>query len=277
MVDERGLIAGAESVVDVDHRDAARAGVEHGEQRGDAVERGAVAHARGTGDHGTGGKASHHTRKRALHAGHRHDGRGAGDIVGVGEQPMDARDTRIVDTEHAAAEHLRGVRGLLGNEDVARSRTHHEHVGVAIGFGSLAIDAHRAIGVIGETLGHLLREQGIQLMLLLGGQARHHDALIAARNERLEDVGALSGTVDDLGNPLAEPAGEIGLGIAQIDERSAGEPGLGLLGGKSAGGDGIEQRGDVSAFHGASWGRWCSHVHDYTRTTMAPERLHLSA
>src|SRR2546421_10643845 len=43
VVDLAGLVGGAIPVVDVDHRHARRARVEHGEQRGEPVERGAVA------------------------------------------------------------------------------------------------------------------------------------------------------------------------------------------------------------------------------------------
>ena len=47
MVYHAGQIARAEAVVDVDHGDAAGAGVQHAQQRGYAAERGAVAHAGG--------------------------------------------------------------------------------------------------------------------------------------------------------------------------------------------------------------------------------------
>ena len=61
--------AGAEAVVDVDDADAAGAGVEHREQRGDAAEVRAVAHARGHGDDGHVDEPGDERGQRALHAG----------------------------------------------------------------------------------------------------------------------------------------------------------------------------------------------------------------
>src|SRR4051812_35947967 len=43
--------SGTESIVDIDHADIGGAGVEHGEERGQALEVGAVADRRGNGDH----------------------------------------------------------------------------------------------------------------------------------------------------------------------------------------------------------------------------------
>ena len=51
VIDPRRHAGGAEAVVDVHHRHAVRAAVEHPEQRGDAAEAGAVADARRHGDH----------------------------------------------------------------------------------------------------------------------------------------------------------------------------------------------------------------------------------
>ena len=59
----------AVAVVDVDHGDAGRAGVEHREQRGDPAEGGAVADAGRHRDERHADQAADHGRQRALHAG----------------------------------------------------------------------------------------------------------------------------------------------------------------------------------------------------------------
>ena len=65
---------GSEPVVDVHHRDAGRAGVEHAEQRREPAERRAVSHARRHGDHRHRHQPADDARQRALHPrDHDHD------------------------------------------------------------------------------------------------------------------------------------------------------------------------------------------------------------
>ena len=91
--DLRGEVAGAVAVVDVDHRHPRCAGVEHGQQRGEAAERGAVADRGGQRDHRHADQAGHHAGQRAVHAGRDHHrprpgaaGR-AGPAPGAGRRP----------------------------------------------------------------------------------------------------------------------------------------------------------------------------------------------
>src|SRR5580704_3748333 len=67
-VDQRGDVSCAKSVIDVDDADVRGARVEHAEQRGQALERGAIADAGGNGDDGYADEAPHHARQCTFHA-----------------------------------------------------------------------------------------------------------------------------------------------------------------------------------------------------------------
>src|SRR6185503_17977703 len=60
VIDLTGLDGGAIAVVDIDHGDSRRAGVEHGQERGDAAEGSAVADAGGHRDHRPVHQSRHH-------------------------------------------------------------------------------------------------------------------------------------------------------------------------------------------------------------------------
>ncbi len=85
-VDAGGEHGSAEAVVDVDHADAAGAGVEHREQRRDPAEVGAVADTRGDRDDRDIDEPGDQGRQRALHAGDRDDRACRAQGVRVGEQ-----------------------------------------------------------------------------------------------------------------------------------------------------------------------------------------------
>jgi hypothetical protein len=70
-VDQAGLKTGAESVVDIDHRNFGSATVEHAKQGGDTAETRAVTDTSGHRDNRTGNQPAHDTGKRAFHTGPR--------------------------------------------------------------------------------------------------------------------------------------------------------------------------------------------------------------
>ena len=69
MIDKTCLVGGTKAVVDIDDRDAAGAGIEHGEQCCHAAKACTVAHARGNGDDRTAHQAADDARQGAFHAG----------------------------------------------------------------------------------------------------------------------------------------------------------------------------------------------------------------
>ena len=103
--DPGGVHAGAVAVVDVDDRDAGRAGVEHRQQGGDAAERRAVPDAGGHRDERYAGQPADHGRQRALHAGDDDQAVGGGEPVADAEQPVQAGDADVVDPVDAGAVH----------------------------------------------------------------------------------------------------------------------------------------------------------------------------
>ena len=82
------------AVVDADHGDAGRARGQHRQQRGDALQRGAVAH-RGRHRHDRRRhEAAEHAGQRALHAGDHHDGVEVLEPVEHGQQAVQAGHAR---------------------------------------------------------------------------------------------------------------------------------------------------------------------------------------
>ena len=135
MIDKTCLVGGAEAIVDVDDRNAAGAGVEHGEQRGYATKARAVPHAGGNGDDRTAHKASDDARQSALHAGDGDDHLCLGKFLGMREQAVQAGDTYVVEAVDLVAIELGCQCGFLGDGQVARAGAGDDDVSVAGGGG----------------------------------------------------------------------------------------------------------------------------------------------
>ena len=88
MIDKTCLVGGTKAVVDIDDRNAAGAGVEHGEQRGYATKARAVTHAGGNGYDRTAYQAADNARQGALHAGNGDDHLCLGKLLGMREQTV---------------------------------------------------------------------------------------------------------------------------------------------------------------------------------------------
>src|SRR5262245_55936775 len=88
VVDERGDRGGAESVVDVDDRDAGRAAVQHSQERRDPAEARAVADARRHRHDRHAHQAGDHARKRAFHPGYDDDDPRRFEAAAFAEQAM---------------------------------------------------------------------------------------------------------------------------------------------------------------------------------------------
>ena len=109
---------GAVSIVDVDHRHPRRAGVEHGQQRRQAVEGRPVAHRGGHGDDGRGDEPGDHRGQRAVHARDDDDRRRPLEQLAAGEDPLQPGDPHVDEQLHAAAQVTGGEPGLPGDRDV---------------------------------------------------------------------------------------------------------------------------------------------------------------
>ena len=121
MIDLMREIARAEAVVDIHDRDAARAGIEHGEERRKPLKGRAVAHACRDGDHGTVRETADHACKRAFHPRDRDDHGGAHDLLQPVEQAVKPRDAHVVEPQYIISEELCGQRGFLRDRDIARA------------------------------------------------------------------------------------------------------------------------------------------------------------
>ncbi len=96
MIDSGRLKACSESVVDIHYRYIARAGIQHGEQRGHSFEGGSVSDAGRHGNHGTVSKASGDRCQSALHSRYGDDHRCIHDNIKIRQQPVQSRNSDIV-------------------------------------------------------------------------------------------------------------------------------------------------------------------------------------
>ena len=234
MVDQARLVAGAEAVVDVDHRHAARARVQHGQKRRDPAERRPVAHARGHGDDRARHQPRHDARQGSLHARHGDDHAGLRQLVGAGEQAMDAGHAHVVAAHDVVSQELRRHRRLFGHRHVARPRRRHDDAARARRCGQAADDAEPCLGAVGERGQRRCKRRRLRLV-----HARHQHARLAAFRQCAADAldlgSGLPLAVHDLAHALAHAARQVGLGIAQILERRPRQPRRGLVGRQRAG------------------------------------------
>jgi hypothetical protein len=113
---------GAETVVDVDDRDAGRTAIEHGEEGCDAAEASAVPHARRYRNHRPRYQSSHDGRQGAVHPGHDDHDRGGGELFTRGEQAVDPRHADVRESRHRAPGGIRRFGRLLRDRQVTRAR-----------------------------------------------------------------------------------------------------------------------------------------------------------
>lgn len=122
-----------EAVVYVDHGDAARAGVQHRQQGGDAAEGRAVADGSGNGDDGARDQAGDDARQRPFHARTDDEGVGALNQVQAPQEPVQARHADIVQPFHPAPVPFQGQGRFLADRRVRRPRRQHGDVAVGVG------------------------------------------------------------------------------------------------------------------------------------------------
>ena len=228
MVDARGEEAGAEAVVDVDDGDAGRAGVEHGEERGETLERGAVADARRDGDHGDVDEPADDARERALHPRDGDDDARALQLADVGEQALEPGDADVVEPHDAVPERLGRLGGLLGDRQVARAGGADADLAGAVGLRGGTDDGEAArrvpprVRFCGRERGGLRRVE-----------PRDEHPPRAAPSDRADDgadlLGRLARPVDHLGGALAQLPPVVHLGEPEVLERRRPEPRRGLL------------------------------------------------
>ena len=205
--DVRGRIGSAESVIDVHHRDARAAGIEHPEQGGDAAETGAVADARGHGDDGLADKAGDGAGEGAFHPGGHNDGVARLEPIPYGDKPVNACDADVADAVHAAAEGLEGDGGFFGDGDVRCPGADYADYSNQGGQGT-ADDGDAARGRMETGIGQLGE---YRLEVLRGGPGAEHDAIRIQKRARDAEhlLRELAGAENDLGE--AAPVAPVGI------------------------------------------------------------------
>ena len=208
MIDKTCLIGGAKAVVDIDDRDAAGAGVEHGEQRGHATKVRAVAHAGGNGDDRATHQAADDACQGAFHAGDGDDHLRLGKFLSMSEQAVQAGDTYVVEAIDFVAVELGRQCRLFGDGQVARTGAGDDDASVAGGGGLAAHEGELCVRDISQV--DAVAEKFRGTGGLFGVQARDQDALLACIAQRFDNGGNLpggfTGAVDNLAGSLAYPA-----------------------------------------------------------------------
>ena len=134
MIDHTGQVARPEAVVDVHHADPAGTGVQHGQQGGYPMERGAVAHAGGYRNHRTIHQPANNAGQGPFHTGNGNDHPGLHQLFRVGEQPVEPRHPHVIEPFHLVAQSLGSLGRLLRHRDVAGAAGGHHNKAVSVGF-----------------------------------------------------------------------------------------------------------------------------------------------
>src|SRR3984957_5356911 len=121
-VHEARRIPCAETVVNIDYRNIARATVQHPEQRRQAVKTRAVADTSGHGDHWSRHQTANYSRQRTLHA--RADSPDARhrQTLTILHQAVNASDADVIDRIHFIAHHFDGYLRLFSHGKIAGAR-----------------------------------------------------------------------------------------------------------------------------------------------------------
>ena len=239
----------AEPVVDVDHRNPRRARREHGEQRRDPLEAGAVADAGRHRDHRTGHQTGNHRRQGAVHAGHDHGHIRAAKFVHRAEQTLEAGDTDIPDALDLVTQPAGAHRRLLGHREIRRSRADNRDPPTR----GRPEPAHRP-----DPRPRLVATVRDRRAQPFGRRRRDPRDQRPARmlHHRLDDPDqlavALALAEDDLGQPTPEFPEQVELGRTQVEVRQASHPLVGVLRRDLAGGHAAEQFEKFLPLHYAS-------------------------
>src|SRR4029077_1195154 len=127
-VNERGDVARAESVIDVDYADIRGAGVQTPEQSGEAFEGSAITYAGWNGNHRNSYQATDYARQRAFHSGADYDHTRLRERFAMRQEAVDACDSDIIDMLNVVAHQFRCDDCFFRDGDVAGSCGHdHDH------------------------------------------------------------------------------------------------------------------------------------------------------
>ena len=217
-----------EAVVNIDHRYSAGAAIQHGEQGGDPAEAGAIADARGYGDHWDVNEATDDARQRPLHAGdHDHDP-GCGQTVVHGQHPVQPRNSHVIKAIHRIAHRLGTNCRLLGDGEVGRPGGGDGDRAFAWGrIGQAHSDRARSVVESCARQADLDRPVGF-------GSGSGDQQILARGDDSFGNYGYLLGTLaraeDDLREPLANLPVVVDSGKTKILERGVAqelkEPGM---------------------------------------------------
>ena len=148
MVYHAGKITGAEAVIDIYNGNAASAGVEHGEECGNAAEGGTITYACGNGNYRAVSKATYDAAKSTFHTRHGDNYICAHYLIHVGKESVEASNTNVIKTYNLITKGFGSESGFLGNRHVACAAGGNDDLSYAIRNWNISDDAYTGIFVI---------------------------------------------------------------------------------------------------------------------------------
>jgi len=226
-VDEAGDKSSPKTVVNVNDGDVGRAGIEHSEQRRDAVETGSIADAGRDGDDRHPDQSTDDGGEGAFHPGDTDDDPGRLKKLATAEDPVNPRDADVEEAFEAIAHQFDGQRRLIGDWDIGRSRGDNGDQAVPVD-GQIALHGDGVTAFVKDGLGGEFPNpvEG------LGGSPGHQQ-IAGSFEQSLRDSGdlirGLALPKDDLGKALPDGAVMVDVGIAEVLKREVAQPGQGLF------------------------------------------------
>src|SRR5712692_4536744 len=250
MIDHAREATGAEAVVDIHHADVGSATVQHGQQRRQPGEAGAITRAGRHGDDRHADQARHHAWQSSLHPGDADDHARSLELLAMPEEPMQPGHADIVDGLGAVAHHFRGQAGLLGDRDIAGAGREGQNQPLARAR-MAAPDGNRPR----KRMEFRLAAQPPYGTIDAFAGARNQDVVLGSpRAQHSADnpgdlLRSLARGEDGLGKTLAQRAVVVNLGEAEVFKRQVAQPLDGLRDRKAPGSHPVKEPPNVWLFH----------------------------
>ena len=219
----------------------------HRQQRGDPLQRGAVADAGRHGDDRRPGQPADDAGERALHAGEHDDGVGRRDRVDVGQQAVQPGDADVVEAIGGEAVGAQGQQALVGDRAVGGAGGDDEHPARTRSSTGSRYSRHRPCCRAGPCSATIALTWSSDARVSSTGAV---PCSSSSPTMRTHCSGVLPGPYTASGMPWRSAAVVVDEGVADVGERQPPQPAHDLVGVDPTGGEIVEQRPQRRFVHG---------------------------
>jgi hypothetical protein len=159
MINHTCEVARPKAIVNINHRNAAGARIEHGQKGCNSVERGTISHAGWYRNDRTISQSSHYAGERFFHPGNSDNDAGAHYFVQKSKCPMKSRHTHIIKPNDLVTQRFSRERSLLRDRDIAGAAGGYDDIAEAVGSGKLSHDTYSCLPMIGNGIFPQLRRK----------------------------------------------------------------------------------------------------------------------